>query len=386
MILKNTVTYVFTILLFAALLGACADPEPSVTDADGDDPEPPADGDSEDGDGQEGDGDEPDPSLFIDWARLKNPILSVSDRMLKDQAVVYRDGWFYMFASTRFADDDPEADSKCRDAYKSRNLRDWEPFCAAEAGYQGSPDIIHADGRYVMIQQQPPQPEDDWMRRLYYTTSPDLETWSETRPVLAEVFPGTRIIDGALAYMDNRYLIGFKDQLQLFHVTLSLEDSLEGGWEHPKLVGFDAVLEWTENYQFLEIDGSWRLIATGRAPLEQEKPDGFPVECATSSYVGNHEPFIFVQKHPGNSQDSFALWTGKTHLEVPYEDWNIAMRANSAYLCDWREHDGYFYLFYAGSNDCTSFQGRGHGKIGVARSPDLLHWETPGGGSVSGSR
>ena len=45
---------------------------------------------------------------------------------------------------------------------------------------------------------------------------------------------------------------------------------------------------------------------------------------------------------------------------------------------DWRERDGHFYLFYAGSNDGERFSGRGHAKIGVARSTDLKTWTLPG--------
>ena len=50
------------------------------------------------------------------------------------------------------------------------------------------------------------------------------------------------------------------------------------------------------------------------------------------------------------------------------------MHANTGYLNDFRAEDGFFYLTYSGSIDSESFQGRGHGKIGIARSRDLVHW------------
>jgi len=50
-------------------------------------------------------------------------------------------------------------------------------------------------------------------------------------------------------------------------------------------------------------------------------------------------------------------------------------RANAAFLLDHRERDGYFYLLYAGSSDLTSFEGRGHAKLGLARSIDLQTWD-----------
>ena len=52
--------------------------------------------------------------------------------------------------------------------------------------------------------------------------------------------------------------------------------------------------------------------------------------------------------------------------------------ANSAYLCDARATDGYYYLVYAGSSELTQFGGWGHAMIGIARSTDLLHWQVPG--------
>jgi len=50
------------------------------------------------------------------------------------------------------------------------------------------------------------------------------------------------------------------------------------------------------------------------------------------------------------------------------------MHANTGYLNDFRAEDVFFYLTYSGSIDSESFQGRGHGKIGIARSRDLVHW------------
>jgi hypothetical protein len=43
-------------------------------------------------------------NLFIDWDNLTNPILVRENCMLKDQAVVFHKGWFYIFTSHRFED------------------------------------------------------------------------------------------------------------------------------------------------------------------------------------------------------------------------------------------------------------------------------------------
>jgi hypothetical protein len=53
------------------------------------------------------------------------------------------------------------------------------------------------------------------------------------------------------------------------------------------------------------------------------------------------------------------------------------MHANTAFLLDLRAHDGWFYAFYSGT-DRLDPDLRGHGKIGVARSRDLVNWYVPG--------
>ena len=39
--------------------------------------------------------------------------------------------------------------------------------------------------------------------------------------------------------------------------------------------------------------------------------------------------------------------------------------------------DGFFYLLYAGTDEVSSYEGRGHVKLGLARSRDLVTWEVP---------
>jgi hypothetical protein len=95
-------------------------------------------------------------------------------------------------------------------------------------------------------------------------------------------------------------------------------------------------------------------------------------------YTCNHEPFIYTMDGAGSELGDWTRWIEKTHLQVPFEQWNTIMHANSGYLTDWRAYDGYFYLFYAGSVDGDRFDGRGHGKIGVARSRDLREWRVAG--------
>jgi hypothetical protein len=79
------------------------------------------------------------------------------------------------------------------------------------------------------------------------------------------------------------------------------------------------------------------------------------------------------RRHPAD-RPSEAFNTGPGLSGIGFE------HANSAYLCDASELPGHFvYLFYAGSDELTRFDGWGHAEIGVARSTDLVHWQVPPG-------
>jgi len=315
----------------------------------------------------------------IPWEALSNPVLADPDIPLKDPCVVYDRGFFHIFTSGA--------------SYRTRDFRTYEgPF----PGY-GSPDITRAaDGRFVLVYQTrdtanpgpdprvDPESPDNLHRRLCFRISRDLETWSEERELYPSL-PPDRHIDGALAY-DSQcgcYYLGFKTgvTIQQFRVARSQGPELDGNWIGPvkayagegclldklfPILG-DTITRWAENYQFLRIDGRWRMIATARDP---RRPIDF-------GYMESHEPFVYELRGEGRTLEEWTDWVGKRQLEVPREEWNSLMHANSAYLCDWRGHDGYFYLFYAGTNQPTE-DGRGHGRIGVVRSRDLVDWKLPG--------
>lgn len=315
----------------------------------------------------------------IPWEELSNPVLADPEIPLKDPCVVYHRGVFHIFTSGA--------------SYRTRDFRTYEgPF----AGY-GSPDVTRtSDGRFILVYQtrdtanpgpdprvDPDSPQNEF-RRLSYRISEDLETWSEERELYPSL-PPDRHIDGALAYDEGCpcYSLGFKSgvTIQQFRVARSAGPEIDGDWIGPlkayagegclldKLVPLigDTITRWAENYQFLRIDGRWRMIATARDP---RRPIDF-------GYMGSHEPFVYELRGQGATLEEWTDWVGKRQLQVPQEDWNSLMHANSAYLCDWRDHDGHFYLFYAGTNQPTD-DGRGHGRIGVVRSHDLVNWKLPG--------
>jgi hypothetical protein len=319
----------------------------------------------------------PPPEPFIDWAALRNPVLGLDDRRLKDQAVAYRDGWFHLFSSTGFADDDPEAAVKEQSFFRTRDFLTYEPFRDDDLNPPGrgigSPDLVVIDGVWWMVFQWP-DPEIPDNRRLFLSSSTDLVDWSAPMELVPDVLVDQSIIDGALIRRGGFFFLGFKwRQPQLFYVTRSETPALDQRWlaAERALAPVDHVLSgFAENFQFIEIDGRLRMLATAR------DPEG--VRCP-NLFTCSHEPFIYdVADGDGSHLDDWRLWDHKTQLRIPYEGWNPVMHANTGFLNDWREHDGFFYLSYSGSLDSESFEERGHDRIGLARSRDLVHWRLPG--------
>jgi hypothetical protein len=319
----------------------------------------------------------PSSAPFIDWGALRNPVLGLDDRRLKDQAIGYEDGWFHIFSSTSFADDDPAADTKERSFFRTRDFRTFEPYRDDDLNPPGvgvdSPDLIQIDDVWHMVYQFP-DPDMPENRRLHLSTSSDLLTWSPPIDIAPDVLPDQSIIDGALIRRGGHFFLGFKWRApQFFYVTRSENTTLDQRWlpAERALTPVDHFFfGFAENYQFDSIDGDLRMIATAR------DPEG--VRCP-NLFTCSHEPFIYeLASGDGGELAHWRLWRRKTQLAIPYEDWNPIMHANTGYLNDWRGRDGFFYLSYAGSLDSESFQGRGHGKIGLARSRDLVHWRVAG--------
>lgn len=306
----------------------------------------------------------------IDWANLTNPILARDDRMHKDQSVVYFEGKFFIFASARFHDDDPNAELEGKLFYTTTDFKEYEHHYNGNITDLASPDVIYADGGWHMIVQQNPYDDGTSFRRLYHSRSDDLIAWYSYEQLAPDLLPDIRSIDGAMAWHDGYYYLVYK-ATQIMVATRSMSRELDGRWLPPRLArpGGSPVFYWAENYQLINVDGVWRMIATGRDP---DWDDDY------GDYNGDHAPYIYTMNGDGSDLANWADWTERRLLDVPQEGWNTITTANTAYLCDWREYDGWFYLFYAGMNDNTSFQGRGHGKIGVVRSKDLVDWKLPG--------
>ncbi len=290
----------------------------------------------------------------IDWIGLRNPVLASPYGAIKNQAVIYAEGWFWIFPQLQIA--------QGKVCLRTRDFKTYGYYLPKQTiGH--APRLLEHGGRWHALYQLFAKTAE---RRIFHASSGDLREWTASIEAWPECQPGTRHIDAALAWESGHFYAGFKS-VQQFYVTRSRSEVLGANWEDPIKAESEG---WCEAYQFIKIDGRWRMVATARAPK------GF--KTGGNSYTGSHEPFLYTMEGDGSRLEHWAHWKNKTHIALPFTDWNQVMHANTGYLCDWRRYDGWFYLFFAGANDDKTNQGRGHGKIGMARSRDLMKWYLPG--------
>lgn len=300
------------------------------------------------------------PPRDIDWAALRNPILSYPANGVKDQALQWSGGsWHMLFSELTTTHSAPHVRFDVAEA-DSPDLRHWSAprNIATNAA---SPDIVREPaGNFVVTYQTA-----GGQLEYRVSSSPSLTSWSHPYP-LAHGLAG-RMIDGALAFTGNGVILGFKagTASQSQHFEIAWAHSLTGRF---RLIGQpDIVLynDTVENYEFLTVGGVWHLVATSNT-LDQ--------------------PFMFsLGAGDPSSPTTWLHWTGGSQLMVPNETFNSGTgissvsyeHANSAFLCV--GPDGTDYLTYAASTELSAFGGWGHARIGIARSTDLAQWETPPG-------
>jgi len=304
-------------------------------------------------------------TVAIAWEKIKNPIISFPEQAAKDMTVRFVDGKWQMLFS--YISDNPFRFQI--GGVNSTDLSDWSTddvkvWDRSVSGGLASPEVVQApDGRYVTVFNSHTYDLRSLSRnKLYYRTSSDFQIWNTMNRLGEKAWsaPEDRLIDAAIAYTEAGIIVVAKKE-QTPYFAISTSGSLDGPWKEIGKPNFASL----ENYQLLQIDGVWHLLGT---TLRQPK-----------GYDRAHLPALY--RLIGNPSDpqGWLEWERVGILDVPQESWNQGYeRANSAHLCDARAADGYFYLFYAGSNDRDSFNGRGHAKIGVARSRDLKNWSIPG--------
>ena len=310
----------------------------------------------------------------VAWTQLHNPILSYPDAGAKDQALIWARGKWHMLFSYLTNDVPTPGDEHWGIATAtSTDLLHWSPpsIWPHQRGTLGvvSPDIVRSpSGSYVATYESNPGEVGGLPDKTYYRTSTDLQHWSAPHELARSLRPGAqdRMIDPSLAWTGRGLIIGYKygTNPQHFEIGWSPSGSINGPWVYVGRPDISVYSDTVENLEFLQINGTWRLMATSNV-LDQ--------------------PWLFSLVGDPTRPSSWLHWTGGYELAVPSEPFNTAPgissvnfeHANSAFICDATAQDGYYYLTYAASNELTHFGGWGHAKIGIARSRDLVHWQVP---------
>jgi hypothetical protein len=321
------------------------------------------------------------PPPTVRWSLLRNPILSSPRAGVKDEAIVWAGGsWHMLFSEVT---EDPSLPGGVRWNIATATSPDMVHWSAVhpwprQAGVTGvaSPDIVSdPQGGYLVTYQSDPgaAPPSHDQSRLFYRTSTDLRTWSTPHRLAWSLAPvqSDRMIDGAFVFTGHDLLLGFKysspTQPDVFEMARSTSGRPRGPWQLVGRPDIDVVGGTVENYEFLMAGGQWRLVATSDN-LDQ--------------------PWLFTLSGDPAQAAGWLQWSAGYPLSIPAEAFNSGPgisslgfeHANSAYLCDASARAGhYFYLFYAGSDELTRFDGWGHAEIGVARSTDLVQWQVPPG-------
>ena len=310
----------------------------------------------------------PAPEPAIAWARLHNPIVSSPDHTVKDAALVAVNGqWVAVFSAV-----DREGTWRIGIEH-SKDLRQWSSmtFMPHDPSIEGeaSPDVTSApDGTFTVTYQSFVHDRRGGLAKLYARTTRDFVHFSPSQLLLQPLFrtPSNRVIDAALVRSPAGLLLGFKtgSDTQTFEIARSTSGTLLGPWQLVGKPNIRVFGDTIENYQFIRINGSWKLLATSNQ-LDR--------------------PFLFDLAGNAKTPQGWLHWSSGRELAVPKESWNPGTgitgstyeHANSAYLVDHRSRDGYFYLLYEDSPEKTTFGGEGHGVLAIARSTDLVHWTIP---------
>lgn len=309
---------------------------------------------------------------FIDWAVLRNPIYEHEGWSVKDACMIHHQDTFYIYFSAFFRDRGRE-----RSHVSGVRTRDFQTFSqplfiwdGREDGWVGmcSPNITRSgDTFYLTYNSWGDDHENGMPNQLFYATSKDLESWDKHMPIARDVTVNEegeprRAIDIALSpRVNGRHYMVWKAR-QTPQIAWS-ETIGAAGWH---VLG-RPVEPWFENGQFIEIDGRWHMLITSRPPRGTPGPRP-------------HGPYLVPMLGDGRGlqPEDWMNWGELQPLEPPLESFNTHSRYNAAFLADWRAHDGFFYLLYAGNTEGQSHAGRGDNRLGLSRSRDLKSWFAAG--------
>jgi hypothetical protein len=306
------------------------------------------------------------PQPFINWKSLRNPVLSYPNWSIKDAAMAFRQGTFYVFFSAFYEDH-----GRVRSHVVEVSTRDFRTysrpifdFDGEKAGWIGmcSPDVQKLGGIWELSfnswGDDPKRPD-----QLFYITSTDLVHWSSRHALAPNLTAGHGVIDLSVTRTGSRYYAIWKQgrNRRTMHPRLASATRLGGPWH--EVGSGDASLKMAdgkenglihENFEFIWIDGVLHLLS--------------------SDYPHGHHEYLYTLLDPSNPLE----WGKGFELQVPAQSFNQMVHCDAAAVYDWRKHDGYFYLIYAGRNEQTTYLHRGWNRLALARSRDLVHWSPAG--------
>jgi hypothetical protein len=303
---------------------------------------------------------------FINWESLRNPVLSYPHWSIKDVAMAYRAGTFYVFFSAFYTDH-----GRVRSHVVEVSTRDFRKysdsilnFDGEEEGWIGmcSPDVQRIGKGYELSfnswGDKPGKPD-----QLFYMTSNDLVHWSPRRQLGANLTSRQGVIDLSVTQNGSGYYAIWKAGRNPhgMQTRLASARSLEGPWHYvgsgyPSLKMADGKENGLihENFEFIRIDGVLHLLS--------------------SDYPQGHHEYLYTLLDPAHPLE----WGKGFELKIPAQSFNQFVPCDAAALYDWRKHDGHFYLIYAGRNEQTTYLHRGWNRLALARSKDLTHWVPAG--------
>lgn len=299
------------------------------------------------------------PANGVDWGALRNPILSSATHGFKDQALQWSGGgWHMLFSDMTALARSPHVRFDVAIA-TSPDLVHWSTpqVIASDAA---SPDIVRDPaGQFVVTYQTATGHPDQLEYRT--ATNDTLEHWSTPHRLAPGLAP--RMIDGALAFIGNGVILGFKAGSTSQHFEIAWAPSLSGSFHIVGRPDITVYNDTVENYEFVAAGFGWTLIATSNT-LD--------------------EPYLF-ELDPGNPAvpSTWLHWGAGRQLVIPNQPFDTGHginsvgfeHANSAFLCV--GPGGEDYLTFAASTELTAFGGWGHARIGIARSSDLTTWQVP---------
>lgn len=317
--------------------------------------------------------------FIINWDHLLNPIYEHKGWSVKDACMIAYDEKIFLFFSAFYRDRWRER-SHIVGVYSQDGIRFSDPFLLIDGkkdGWTGmcSPSIRQInDTFYLLFNSWGDVHPNHQKNQLLFATSTDLIHWSTPQPIAKNLTEGIRCIDIEMYFQKNQYIIMWKERLR-------------GFGDRPRIA---IGSQMTGPFHFIQ-DGLMRFYLANNqiTPGNHENFQIFRIQskaevkfyCLVTVYgtkmPNSHLPYLYEMQGNGELESDWLTWIHGRPLDIPQEQFNTNHRANSPFLTDWSDNNGYYYLLYAGRTEGVSHAGRGNNKLGIARSKDLIHWVIP---------